>query len=35
MNKRIVIAGAGILDVLVCPVENHVFEKGSLFLWIL
>ena len=29
MNKRIVIAGAGILDVLVCPVENHVFEKGS------
>lgn len=29
MKKRIVIAGAGILDVLVCPVGENVFEKGS------
>lgn len=28
-KKQIVIAGAGILDVLVCPVEKDVFEKGS------
>lgn len=29
MGKRIVIAGAGILAVLVYPVEEGVFEKGS------
>lgn len=29
MKKKIIIAGAGILDVLVCPVEESVFEKGS------
>lgn len=29
MGKKIVIAGAGILDVLVCPVEKDVFERGS------
>lgn len=29
MKKKIMIAGAGILDVLVRPVERDVFEKGS------
>lgn len=29
MKKRIVIAGAGILDVLVCPVDENIFKQGS------
>lgn len=29
MKRKIIIAGAGILDVLVCPVDKSVFEKGS------
>lgn len=29
MDKRIIIAGAGILDVLVCPVDENVFKQGS------
>ena len=27
--KKLIVAGAGILDVLVCPVDRDVFEKGS------